>query len=161
MDDTSGARAQIGRRLAALGAALVLLGLLTGFVSGNLANPRMGLASHLEGLMNGTLLIALGAGWGHVRLGSGAERLARWSLVGGGLANWLATLLAAVWGAGRTMMPLAAGAHRAAPWQETTVSALLVALSLAMVVGIALVLWGLLQASPSHTSRAPSSTISP
>lgn len=73
------------RGLIAAGAGLVLLGLLTGLVSGSLAHPRMGLASHLEGLMNGTLLIALGAGWGHVRLGRSAERLARWSLIGGGL----------------------------------------------------------------------------
>lgn len=64
----------IARRMVLLGTVLVMLGLLTGFVSGSLANPRMGLASHLEGLMNGTLLIALGATWGHVRLSPAGER---------------------------------------------------------------------------------------
>ena len=53
---TSTAATGTARSLAILGAVLVLLGLLTGFVSGQLANPRMGLASHLEGLMNGTLM---------------------------------------------------------------------------------------------------------
>ena len=45
------------------GAGLFLLGLVTGFVGPLLANPRMGLSSHLEGLMNGTFLIAIGAIW--------------------------------------------------------------------------------------------------
>lgn len=134
-----------GRWLVAAGAGLVMLGLLTGFVSSSLANPRMGLAAHVEALMNGILLIALGAAWRHVSLGARAERIAILALVFGGLANWLATLLAAVWGAGQAMMPLAAGVHVAAPWQERVVSALLVGLSIAMVLGIGLVLWGLLR----------------
>ena len=40
---------------------LFLLGLITGLVVQQLENPRMGLAAHLEGLMNGTFLLALGA----------------------------------------------------------------------------------------------------
>jgi hydroxylaminobenzene mutase len=47
---------------------LFLLGLLTGLVEQNLANQRMGLAAHLEGVMNGTFLLALGAIWTRVRL---------------------------------------------------------------------------------------------
>lgn len=42
------------------------------------------------------------------------------------------------------MMPLAAGEHAATAWQENLVGILLVALSLAMVAGIALVIKGLL-----------------
>lgn len=139
-------RPAIGRRLALLGAILVLLGLLTGFVSGSLVNPRMGLSSHLEGLMNGTMLIALGAVWHHVRLGPRAEGWAFWLLAYGSFANWLATLLGAAWGAGYAMMPIATGVHRAAAWQEGVVSALLISLSFAMVAGIALVIRGMLGA---------------
>ena len=105
---TSTAATGTARSLAILGAVLVLLGLLTGFVSGQLANPRMGLASHLEGLMNGTLMLALAAAWPHVRLTQRAEKWALWLLVCGSLANWLATFLAAVWGAGGETMPLTA-----------------------------------------------------
>jgi len=47
---------------------LFLLGLFTGFVEQRFANVRMGLAAHLEGVMNGTFLIALGAIWIEVRL---------------------------------------------------------------------------------------------
>jgi hydroxylaminobenzene mutase len=41
------------------GMLLFLLGLLTGFVEQRFANVRMGLAAHLEGVMNGTFLVAL------------------------------------------------------------------------------------------------------
>lgn len=136
----------VARRLVALGGVLVMLGLLTGFVSGSLANPRMGLASHLEGLMNGTLLIALGAAWGHIRL---SARLEGWTfglLAFGSMANWLATLLAAIWGAGGATMPLTAAGHQAAPWQEQLVGGLLIVLSFAMVAAIALVIKGALAA---------------
>ena len=40
---------------------LLLLGLLTGVVEQKFTNPRMGLTVHLEGVMNGTFLVALGA----------------------------------------------------------------------------------------------------
>lgn len=132
------------RRLVLLGAVLIMLGLLTGFVSSELANPRMGLASHLEGLMNGTLMIALGAAWGHVRLSAGGERWAFGLLAFGSLANWLATLLAAIWGAGAETMPLTAAGHQAAAWQESVVTGLLIVLSFAMVAAVALVIKGLL-----------------
>ena len=36
--------------------ALFLAGLLTGLVEQEFANPRMGLAAHLEGVMNGAFL---------------------------------------------------------------------------------------------------------
>jgi hydroxylaminobenzene mutase len=58
------------RRLIWHGMFLFLLGLLIGFAEGQVINPRMALAAHLEGLMNGMFLIALGAVWPHVRLPS-------------------------------------------------------------------------------------------
>lgn len=56
------------RRLVWHGMLLFLLGLLTGFVETGFQNPRMGLAAHLEGVMNGTFLVALGAIWSEVKL---------------------------------------------------------------------------------------------
>jgi hydroxylaminobenzene mutase len=37
---------------------LFLFGLVTGLVEQHFANMRMGLAAHLEGVMNGTFLLA-------------------------------------------------------------------------------------------------------
>ncbi len=127
-----------------LGVVLILLGLATGLFSGMVANPRMGLSSHLEGVMNGILLIALGAVWENVRLGPNAERVAFWSLVYGTSVNWLTTLLAAIWGAG-SMMPIAAPGRNAAPWQEMIVTGGLLSLTVAMFVGLGLVAFGVVR----------------
>jgi len=79
---------------------LFLLGLLTGFVETKFTNHRMGLAAHLEGVMNGTFLLALGAAWSEVRLSGVLKAVAYWSALYGTYANWLVTTLAAVFGTG-------------------------------------------------------------
>ncbi len=61
MDDTK-------RRLFWHGMFLFLLGLVTGFFEQKFTNMRMGLTAHLEGLMNGIFLVALGAAWTEVKL---------------------------------------------------------------------------------------------
>ena len=63
-----------GHRLIQLGIILFLAGLLTGFVIPLMANPRVGLSSHLEGVMNGLLLVALGVIWPRLTLGRGTRR---------------------------------------------------------------------------------------
>lgn len=52
----------IGRRLLWHGMVLFLLGLLTGLAEQNFSNTWVGLAAHLEGVMNGIFLF----GWGAV-----------------------------------------------------------------------------------------------
>ena len=130
------------RTLVGLGALLFLLGLLTGFLVPALRSPRIGLSAHLEGVMNGTFLMVLGAIWHHVRLSRALLRLCFWLVVYGTFANWLSVLLGAAFGAGR-MMPLAGGGVTAQPWQEFVVGFGLVSLSAAMVVGCGLLTWGL------------------
>ena len=88
----------VKRRLIWHGIFLFLLGLLTGFVVQQFKNPRMGLAAHLEGVMNGTFLIALGAAWAHVRLSPRLETAAYWSGLYATYGNWLTTTLAAIFG---------------------------------------------------------------
>ena len=57
-----------GRRLMWHGMFLFLIGLITGFLEQHFANVRMGLAAHLEGVMNGIFLLALGGAWSAVSL---------------------------------------------------------------------------------------------
>lgn len=132
------------RRLALLGAVLVMLGLLTGWLVPAMANPRMGLSAHLEGLMNGMLMLALAGCWKLVRLSPGQERWCFALLAFGTLANWLATLLAAWWGAAAASMPITGSGYRAEPWQDMVVLVLLVTLALAMMAAFALIIKGLL-----------------
>lgn len=134
---------QMPRRLMQLGLILFLLGLVTGFALPVMENPRMGLSSHLEGLMNGMLLVVAGLVWPHLVLPRMGLRLAFLLLVYGAFANWLVTLLAAIWGGGHGMMPIAAGGRVASPLQEAVISGLLVSLSLAMIGGILLCIIGL------------------
>lgn len=131
------------RRLLQLGITLFLLGLLTGLAVPALANPRMALASHIEAVMNGTFLVLLGLVWPTLRLSPRLLNVAFWLAVYGAFTNWLATLLAAVWRAGNSMMPLAAQGSVGSPTQELVLKALLVSLALAMIAACVLVLFGL------------------
>ena len=134
--------AQNPRRLLFHGILLFLLGLLTGLVVHNLTNPRMGLSAHLEGVMNGVLLVVLGLVWPHLRLGARAEGIAFWSVLYAAYANWATTLLSAYWGTGKLTTVAGAG-HVGADWQEAIVSAGLVTVTLAGIGSICLVLFGL------------------
>jgi hydroxylaminobenzene mutase len=127
--------------------------LLTGFGLPALENPRMGLASHLEGIMNGLFLILLGILWRRLRL-SRWQAIAAFTLViYGTFANWTATLMAAVWGAGRSM-PIAAVGHQGPAWQEGALDLLLFSLSFSMIAVCGLVLWGLRDARRQSTQTA-------
>ena len=132
------------RTLVGLGALLFLLGLLTGGIIPAVRSPRLGLSAHLEGVMNGTFLMVVGAIWHHVHLSQSLSRLCVGLLVYGTFVNWLSVLLGAAFGAGR-MMPIAGGGVTAQPWQESLVGFGLISLSIAMVVGCGLLTWGLLR----------------
>lgn len=96
------------RRLIWHGMFLFLMGLLVGLAEGQVANPRMGLAAHLEGLMNGTFLIALGAVWSFVKLSPMLTTLTFWTVLYGTYANLFVTTLAAILGAS-AMSPITGG----------------------------------------------------
>jgi (hydroxyamino)benzene mutase len=126
-----------------LGLVLFMLGLLTGFAIPALKNPRMALSSHLEALLNGMFLVVLGLLWPHIDLPN-AWRVTAVVLIGySAYANWVAALLAAAWGAGRKLAPIAAADHEASPAKEGLVSFLLVSLSLSIVAGLGIVIVGL------------------
>ncbi len=130
------------RRLIWHGMFLFLLGLLTGFVETKFANTRMGLAAHLEGVMNGTFLIALGAVWAEVRLPLKLKSVAYWSALYGTYFNWALTALGAAWGIG-SLSPITGAGHHALPWQETFITAALMSVGVAIIGASVLVLWGL------------------
>lgn len=138
----------IKRRLLWHGMFLFLLGLLTGFVEQKFNNPRMGLAAHLEGVMNGVFLVALGAAWAEVRLSSRLKTAAYWSALYGTYANWVVTTLAAIFGTA-AMSPITSAGHNAHPWQETMVTFGFMSTGPAIVACSVLVLWGLRKSTAS------------
>jgi (hydroxyamino)benzene mutase len=130
------------RRLIWHGMFLFLLGLLVGLAEGQVANPRMGLAAHLEGLMNGTYLIALGAVWSFVMLSPKLTTLAFWAVLYGTYSNLIITTYAAIVGA-NSMSPITGAGHGASALQETLVTSGFVTVGMAMLVSSVLILWGL------------------
>jgi hydroxylaminobenzene mutase len=109
------------RRLMWHGMCLFLLGLLTGFVESRFTNVRMGLAAHLEGVMNGIFLLALGAVWTSVRLSPRAKTIAFWIALYGTYGNWIATTLAAIFGTA-ALSPITGAGHSGLVWQQSVVT---------------------------------------
>ena len=130
------------RRLMWHGMFLFLLGLATGFVEQQFTNMRMGLAAHLEGVMNGTFLVALGAIWSEVRLRPAAKSTAFWTALYSTYMNWLVTALAAVFGTA-ALSPITAAGHSGQPWQESLITAGFLSVGVAFIVCSGVVLWGL------------------
>jgi hydroxylaminobenzene mutase len=124
------------------GMFLFLLGLLTGLLEQRFTNVRMELSAHLEGVMNGIFLVALGAIWNEVRLAPPASATAYWTALYGTYVNWLVTTLGAVFGTAANS-PISAAGHSGKPWQESFVAAGFLTVAIAIVTCSALVLWGL------------------
>ena len=121
---------------------LFLLGLLSGLVAPGFTNPRMGVTSHLEGVMNGIFLLALGSAWPEVHLPRRWKQAAYWTALYGTYANWAVSTLAAGFGTA-AMTPIASVGHRGQPWQEAlvfwgfiTVAIATIAMSIIVIVGL-------------------------
>lgn len=132
----------INRRLMWHGMFLFLIGLLTGFAETHFTNTRMGLAAHLEGVMNGIFLLALGAVWNEVRLTPRTKNIAYWVALFGAYGNWFVTTLAAVFGTA-ALSPITAAGHSGQPWQETVVTLGFLFVGATIIATSVLVLWGL------------------
>ncbi len=130
-----------GQSLLALGVVLFMLGLLSGFAIQAMANPRMGLAGHLEGVMNGTFLMVVGVAWVRLNLSARLESVTYWLVLYGTYANLLFVQMAAIFGTSRTT-PIAGAGYKGLPWQESLVSIGLVSVGITMVLACALMIWG-------------------
>jgi len=102
----------------------------------------MGLAAHLEGVMNGTFLVALGAAWTEVRLSSRLKAAAYWSALYGTYANWAMTVLGAVFGRA-ALSPITGAGHTGLPWQEQLVTLGFISVGIVIITSTLLILWGL------------------
>lgn len=124
------------------GILLFLLGLIVGLFLPLMANPRMGLSSHIEGVLNGMFLVILGLIWHKVALSGKWLKITFWLSIYGTFANWLGMLYAAVVNAGKDLT-IAAKGKEGTPLQEGVLSFLLITLSLAMIIICITVLIGL------------------
>lgn len=132
------------RRLMAHGFLLILAALVIGLFMQRLPSPRMGLATHLEALMLGMLLILLGLAWRRFVLPQRALALLGWLPIVGADASVAMHFFAALYPAGGTWMPLAAPGVEGTPWQEWLVSAGMYVIGVTMLPAMAIALWGML-----------------
>ena len=130
------------RRLMWHGMLLFLLGLITGLLEQQFTNVRMALSAHLEGVMNGILLLALGAAWDEVRLSHPVKVTAYWTALYGTYANWFVTSTAAAFGTA-ALSPITSAGHSGKPWQESFVATGFLTVSFAIIAASVLILWGL------------------
>lgn len=133
---------QTSRKLKMLGMLLFLLGLITGFFLMSLKNPRMGLAAHMEGVMNGTFLVVTGLVWNELKLSEKLSKILLVTLLYGTFANWLFTLLSALLGTSK-MTPLSGAGFTGTDFHESLVQAGLVSVGLTMVYSLIVIIYGL------------------
>ena len=138
-------------KLIFLGLILFLFGLSVGLVVENMANPRMALSAHLEGVMNGMFLIILGLIWKRLILSKTLLIITFWLVVYGTFANLIAVIIAAVTGFGK-MMPIAGGLEGTGAI-EGLISFLLISLALCMLVVCIIVLIGFYKHMKQHINE--------
>lgn len=143
----------MGQRLIQLGALLFLIALFIGLAVPVFAVPRLALSVHLLGLMQGLFLMIAGILWPRLALGGGAANAAFWLLAYGCIAAWTANLLGAIWGAGNSIVPIAAGAARGSDLQETVIVVMLRSGGVSLILGTALLLWGLRSADSGTQTK--------
>ena len=132
----------IPQQLLISGTVLFLLSLLIGFAVPVLRNPRMGVSVHVAGIESGLTLWALGLMWPRLTLPAGMQLATQVLAVLGLYAVFASLLLAALWGTSRAT-PIAGAGHQASRPREVAVTTLLASGSLASIIAIAFVLWGL------------------
>ncbi|HXI04073.1 MAG TPA: hypothetical protein VNI57_12930 [Candidatus Saccharimonadales bacterium] len=143
MTDTREWASRQGHRLIQAGVTLFLVALFVGLAIPKFTVPRLALSAHLLGIMQGFLLILAGLIWPRLKLALTLARVGFWLAIYGCLAAWSANLLGAIWGAGNTLLPMAAGQAHGSPFQEGVIVVALRSGAVALIAATLLVLWGL------------------
>lgn len=125
------------------GVLIFLIGLLTRLLVQYLHNPRMGMAAHVEAILNGMFLISYGGIiWKELRLSPQILKALLGFLIYASYFNWLFILMAAMFGAIR-LMPIAGAGYAAAQWQELVVGIGLVTVGISILITSVITLYGL------------------
>lgn len=139
----AGAAPRQGHRLIQLGALLLLLTSVEGLLIESFAVPMLGRSVHTLAATSGVVLIALGLIWPRLRLGRTAAAVAFWTLLYSTFATLMIFVLAALWSAGATVIPLAAQGARGSAAQETILTTIAYTAGPTALIAFSLILWGL------------------
>ena len=128
------------------GVGLFLVAALLGFAIPHFTVPRLALSGHIVALLQGIFLVVVGLLWPKLSLSKMQARAAVWLLIYQSIAAPLANLLAATWGAGNSVISIAAGPAHGTTAQEVVINLGLRSAGAALILGLLLVLWGLRRA---------------
>lgn len=120
-----------------------LIALLVGLAVPKFAVPHLGLSAHLIGIMQDLFLMVSGLLWPKLQLTRAMARGAFWPAVYGCFAASTANVLAVVWGAGNSMLTIAAGVARGSTLQEGIIAIVLRTAAVSLIAAAILILWGL------------------
>lgn len=112
------------------------------------AVPDLGRSVHMLSVFSGVLLLTPGLLGPRRYRGSVASRVAFWFLIYSDPAIVAAFLLAGVWGAGNSSIPLAAGTAHGSDFQETAITVVAYSSGPTGITSFALILWGVRIVSP-------------
>jgi hydroxylaminobenzene mutase len=132
-----------GRYLLRLGVVLFLFTSFEGFIIPALAVPNLGRSVHTLSAFTGVLFLAMGLMWPMLRLGTTASRVAFWFLIYSALATIAGFVVAALLGAGGSIIPIAAQGVRGSDLQEAVIQAITYPAAPTGIIAFALILWGL------------------
>jgi len=141
--DRSEALSWQGRTLLQMGVALFLFTSFEGFVVSYFAVPNLGRSVHTLSGFTGVLFLAFGLIWPMLKLGTAASRIAFWSLVYSAFSTIAGFIVAALWGVGGSIMPIASQGARGSDFQETVIQLIMYPAAPTGIISFALVLWGL------------------
>lgn len=137
-----------------IGVALFLAAALVGLGVPYFTVSRLALSAHIVALLQGIFLVVLGLLWVRLSLTPAQALVAFWLLIYQSLAASLANLLAAIWSAGNSIIPMAAGAAHGSTAQEAIINVGLRSAGAALILGLLFVLWGLRSASSADDERS-------
>jgi hydroxylaminobenzene mutase len=115
------------------GVLLFLLALIIGLLVPIFANPRMGVSSHIEGVLNGMFLIVLGLIWHKINLTTQWLKITFWLAIYGTFINCIGILIAAIFDGGK-MLGIMANGQEGSPIIEGIIGFSLISLSIAMII---------------------------
>ena len=121
---------------------LFLLGLITGLMTAQFRNPRMGLSAHMEGILNGIFLVIVGIIWHELKISRSLGKITYATLIYGSFANWITTFAAALMGTSQ-MTPLIGSGFHGTAFQEQLVTAGFISVGLTMLFSLVVIIYGL------------------
>ena len=134
-----------GHGLIRWGVVLIALSVLSGFAIPHVAGPVLGLATHVQGLLNAFMLILIGLIWSRVEIGYLGSVVAYWGLIAGGFVTFGVQLACTFLEIGGTVFPIVGAGHVGTPAQETIVRITIEGVSVVTTLAVLLVARGVLK----------------